>query len=185
MPQTLLKDMKARVAKALDHLKGTYAGVRTGRAHPALVEDIKVDYFGTVTPLKQMGTINVPEPRQIIINIWDKTALKAVEKAIQSSPLGINPQPDGDTIRLTLPELTRERRTELSKLVNKYAEEARVATRNVRRDFVDAFKKMEKESQISEDELKKFQKEVQDITDEAIKKIDVVLTEKENEIMND
>jgi ribosome recycling factor len=185
MPQTLLKDMKSRVAKTLEHLKGTYAGVRTGRAHPALVEDIRVDYFGTVTPIKQMGTVNIPEPRQIVITIWDKTALKAVAKAIQASPLGINPQTDGEIIRLTIPELTRERRTELSKLVNKYAEEARVATRNVRRDFVDAFKKMEKESKISEDDLKKFHKEVQDITDEAIKKIDEVLTEKENEVMND
>lgn len=185
MPQTLLKDMKNRVVKTLEHLKGTYAGVRTGRAHPALVEDIKVDYFGTVTPIKQMGTVNIPEARQIVITIWDKTAMKAVEKAIQASPLGINPQNDGEVIRLTLPELTRERRTELTKVVNKYAEEARVATRNIRREFVDAYKKLEKDSKISEDELKKFQKEVQDITDEAIKKIDEVLGEKENEIMND
>lgn len=185
MPQTLLKDLKSRSAKALEHFKGTLAGVRTGRAHPALVEEIKVDYFGTVTPLKQMGTINIPEPRQIVITIWDKTAVKAVEKAIQASPLGINPQPDGETIRLTLPELTRERRVELTKLVNKYAEEARVATRNIRREIIDSFKKLEKESKISEDDLKKYQKEVQDVTDEAIKKIDVVLAEKEHEIMND
>ena len=95
MPQTLIKDLKNRSGKALEHLKGTYAGVRTGRAHPALVEDIKVDYFGTVTPLKQMGTVNIPEPRQIVITVWDKTALKAVEKAIQASPLGINPQQIG------------------------------------------------------------------------------------------
>lgn len=185
MPQALIKDLKNRTAKALEHLKGTYAGVRTGRAHPALVEDIKVDYFGTLTPLKQMGTVNIPEPRQIIITIWDKTALKAVEKAIQASPLGINPQPDGETIRLTLPELTRERRTELTKLVNKYAEDARIATRNVRREVVDSFKKMEKESKISEDDLKKYQKEVQDVTDDAIKKIDALVVEKEKEIMDD
>ncbi|MDR3255798.1 MAG: ribosome recycling factor [Synergistaceae bacterium] len=185
MPQALLKDLKNRTVKALEHLKGTYAGVRTGRAHPALVEDIKVDYFGTVMPLKQLGTVNVPEPRQIVITIWDKTALKAVEKAIQASPLGINPRPDGETIRLTLPELTRERRTELTKLVNKYAEESKVATRNIRREVVDALKKLEKESKISEDDLKKFQKEVQDVTDDAIKKIDSVLAEKEKEIMDD
>jgi ribosome recycling factor len=180
-----MKDLKTRTAKALEHLKGTYAGVRTGRAHPALVEDIKVDYFGTVMPLKQLGTVNIPESRQIVITIWDKSAMKAVEKAIQTSPLGINPRPDGETIRLTLPELTRERRTELTKLVNKYAEESKVATRNIRREIVEAFKKLEKESKISEDELKKFQKEIQDVTDEAIKKIDSVLAEKEREIMDD
>jgi ribosome recycling factor len=185
MPGTLIKDLKIRAAKALEHLRGTYAGVRTGRAHPALVEDIKVDYFGTVIPLKQLGTVNIPESRQIIITVWDKGAMKAVEKAIQASPLGINPHPDGETIRLTLPELTRERRTELTKLVNKYAEESRVATRNIRREIVDNLKKMEKESKISEDDLKKYQKDVQDLTDEAIKKIDAVLAEKEKEIMDD
>ncbi|MDR1885824.1 MAG: ribosome recycling factor [Synergistaceae bacterium] len=185
MPQALLKDLKNRTEKTIEHLKGTYAGVRTGRAHPALVEDIKVDYFGTVMPLKQLGTVNIPEPRQIVITIWDKSAVKAVEKAIQSSPLGINPHPDGETIRLTLPELTRERRTELTKLVNKYAEESRVAIRNIRREVVESFKKLEKDSKISEDDLKKYQKEVQDLTDGAIKKIDGALSEKEREIMND
>ena len=185
MPQELLKDLRNRTAKALEHLKGTYAGVRTGRAHPALVEDIKVDYFGNLTPLKQLGTVNIPEPRKILITVWDKSALKAVEKAIQASPLGINPQPDGETIRLTLPELTRERRAELTKLVNKYAEEARIASRNVRREIVETFKKMEKDAKISEDELKKYQKDVQDITDEAIKKIDAALAEKEREIMDE
>jgi ribosome recycling factor len=185
MPGTLIKDLKTRTAKALEHLRGTYAGIRTGRAHPALVEDIKVDYFGSSLPLKQLGTVNIPEPRQIVITVWDKGALKAVEKAIHASPLGINPRPDGETIRLTLPELTRERRTELTKLVNKYAEESRVATRNIRREIVDSLKKMEKDSKISEDDLKKYQKDVQELTDEAIKKIDAVLTEKEKEIMDD
>jgi ribosome recycling factor len=181
----LLKDLKGRTAKALEHLKGTFAGIRTGRAHPALVEEIKVDYFGTIMPLKQMGTVNIPEPRQIVITVWDKTAVKAVEKAIQASPLGINPQSDGETIRLNMPELTRERRAELTKLVNKYAEESRVATRNIRREIVDSLKKLEKDSKINEDDLKKYQKEVQDITDDAIKKIDVSLIEKEKEILND
>lgn len=185
MPQNTLKEMRGRVAKSLDFLKSTLAGVRTGRAHPALVEDIKVDYFGTVTPIKQMGTVNIPEPRQIVISIWDKTALKSVEKAIQASPLGINPQVDGDVIRLNIPELTRERRTELSKLVNKYAEEARISIRNIRREYIDVFKKMEKESKISEDDMKKYQKDVQEITDEAIKNVDATLAEKENEVMND
>jgi ribosome recycling factor len=185
MPQTLLKDLKNRTLKEQEHLKSTLAGVRTGRAHPALVEDIKVDYFGTTMQLKQLGTVNIPEPRQIVITVWDKTALKAVEKAIQASPLGINPQPDGETIRLNLPELTRDRRAELIKIVNKYTEDSRVATRNIRREIVDAIKKLEKDSKISEDEMKKYQKEVQDITDEAIKKIDASLAEKEREILND
>jgi ribosome recycling factor len=181
----LIKELKTRTGKTLEHLRGTYAGVRTGRAHPALVEDIKVDYFGSALPLKQLGTVNIPEPRQIVITVWDKGALKAVEKALQASPLGINPRPDGETIRLTLPELTRERRTELTKLVNKYAEESRVATRNIRREAVDSLKKMEKDSKINEDDLKKYQKEVQELTDDAIKKIDAVLAEKEKEIMDD
>jgi len=185
MPQNILNDLKNRMAKALEHLKGTYAGVRTGRAHPALVEDIKVDYFGTIMPIKQLGTVNIPEPRQIVITVWDKSAMKAVEKAIQASPLGINPQQDGEVIRLNIPELTRERRSELSKLVHKYAEESKVATRNIRREGIESLKKLEKDSKISEDELKKYQKEVQDITDESIKKIDAVLVEKEKEIMND
>jgi ribosome recycling factor len=185
MPQNILKDMKNRMVKALDHLKGTYAGVRTGRAHPALVEDIKVDYFGTVMPLKQLGTVNIPEPRQIIITVWDKTALKAVEKAIQASPLGINPQQDGEVIRLNIPELTRERRGELTKLVHKYAEESKVASRNIRREAVESLKKLEKDAKINEDDLKKFQKEIQDLTDDARKKVDAALGEKEHEIMND
>ena len=185
MPQTLLKDLKARAEKSLDHLRMTYAGVRTGRAHPALVEDIKVDYFGTSTPIKQMGTLSTPEPRLIVITPWDKTAVKSIEKAIQTSSLGVNPQSDGDVIRLTLPELTRERRIELTKLVNKYAEETRVAVRNVRREINDQLKKMEKESLISEDDQRKYQKEIQDLTDECIKKVDQLFSDKEKEIMDE
>ncbi len=185
MPQTLMNDLKTRTAKTIEHLKGVYLGIRTGRAHPALVEDIKADYFGTPTPIKQLGTVSVPEPRLIVITPWDKTALKVIEKAIQASPLGINPRTDGEMVRLSLPELTRERRVELTKVVNKYAEEARVAVRNIRREIVDAMKKKEKDSEISEDELKKYQKTIQDATDEAIKKVDEILAEKEKEILND
>lgn len=182
MPQ-LSKDVKVRMEKAIEHLKGTLLGVRTGRAHPALVEEIKVDYYGTPTPLKQMGTITIPEPRQIVIIPWDKTAIKAIEKAILASPLGVTPQNDGEAIRITLPELTRERRLDLKKLVNKYAEEARVAIRNVRREMLEILKKQEKDGEISEDDLHKLQKELQDLTDEMIKKVDLVLAEKEKEIM--
>lgn len=183
MPQNLIRDLKTRSEKTLEHLKGTLLGIRTGRAHPALVEDIKVDYFGTPTPIKNMGSVNVPEARQLVITPWDKTAIKAIEKAIQSSPLGINPQNDGESIRLNLPELTKERRVELTKIVNKMAEEGRIAIRNIRREINDGLKKMEKESQITEDDLKKYTKEAQEQTDQFIKKIDAMLVDKEKEIM--
>lgn len=183
MPQNLIKDLKTRSEKTLEHLKGTLQGIRTGRAHPALVEDIKVDYFGTPTPVKNMGSVNVPEARQLVITPWDKSAIKAIEKAIQSSPLGINPQNDGESIRLNLPELTKERRVELTKIVNKMAEESRVAIRNVRREINDGLKKLEKDSKITEDDLKKYTKEAQEQTDAYIKKIDVMLADKEKEIM--
>lgn len=184
MPQNLIKDLMTRSEKTLEFLKGTLQGIRTGRAHPALVEDIKVDYFGTPTPIKNMGSVSVPEARQIMINPWDKTAIKAIEKALQASPLGINPQNDGETIRLNLPELTQERRLELTKVVNKMAEEARISIRNVRRDVIESLKKMEKDSDITEDDLKKYQKETQDHTDAFIKKVDVILADKEKEIMD-
>lgn len=179
----MIKDLKTRSEKTLEHLKGTLQGIRTGRAHPALVEDIKVDYFGTLTPIKNMGTVSVPEARQIVITPWDKSAMKAIEKAIQSSPLGINPQNDGECIRLNMPELTQARRVELSKIVSKTAEEARVAIRNIRRDAVEGLKRMEKEGKITEDDLKKYQKEAQDLTDSFIKKVDEMQAEKEKEIM--
>lgn len=184
MPQNVIKDLSSRCEKSIEHLKGAMLGVRTGRAHPALVEDIKVDYFGTPTPIKNMGSVNVPEARQIVITPWDRTAIKSIEKAIQTSNLGITPQNDGESIRLNLPELTQARRVELKKMVNKMAEEARIAVRNVRRDSLEVFKKMEKDSKITEDELKKFQKDAQDKTDSFIKKIDAVLAEKEKEIMD-
>lgn len=184
MPQNLIKDLTTRSEKTLEFLKGTLQGIRTGRAHPALVEDIKVDYFGTPTPIKNMGSVSVPEARQIMINPWDKTAMKAIEKAIQASPLGINPQNDGETIRLNLPELTQDRRLELTKVINKMAEEARIAIRNVRRDVIESLKKMEKDSDITEDDLKKYQKDAQDETDAFIKKVDSILADKEKEIMD-
>lgn len=183
MPQNLIKDLKTRSEKTLEYLKGNLQGIRTGRAHPALVEDIKVDYFGTPTPIKNMGTVNVPEARQIVITPWDKTAIKAIEKAIQISQLGINPQNDGESIRLNMPELTQARRVELSKIVSKTAEEARIAIRNIRRDVVEGLKKMEKDGEITEDELKKYQKEAQDLTDAFIKRVDSIQADKEKEIM--
>jgi ribosome recycling factor len=138
-----------------------------------------------MTPLKQMGTVNVPEPRQILISPWDKTSLKAIEKAILASSLGVTPQSDGENIRINLPELTGERRIELTKLVKKYAEDARVAIRSVRREGNEIFKKMEKESAITEDDLHLYQKEIQDLTDEWIKNVDEVFEKKEKEILEE
>lgn len=185
MPKKEMQDLKDRMSKAVEHLKKECLGVRTGRAHPALVEDIKVDYYGSMTPIKQMGTVNVPEPRQIVISPWDKTSLKAIEKAIMASSLGITPQSDGENIRINLPELTGERRIELTKLVKKYAEDARVAVRNLRREGNESFKKMEKSSDITEDDLQLYQKEIQELTDEWVKKVDEVLEKKEKEILED
>ena len=158
MPQKILNELSTRCEKSVEHLKSTMLGVRTGRAHPALVEEIKVDYFGTPTPIKNMGSVNVPEARQIVITPWDKTAMKAIEKAIQSSSLGITPQNDGSSIRLNLPELTQQRRVELKKMVNKMAEEGRVAVRNIRRDAIEALKKLEKDSKITEDDSRSSRK---------------------------
>ncbi len=185
MPKKEMQNLKERMVKAVEHLKKECLGVRTGRAHPALVEDIKVDYYGSMTPLKQMGTVSVPEPRQIVISPWDKTSLKAIEKAIMASSLGVTPQSDGENIRINLPELTGERRIELSKIVKKYAEDARVAVRNVRREGNEIYKKMEKESTITEDDLHLYQKEIQELTDEWIKNVDEVLEKKEKEILED
>lgn len=183
MPQNEMKNLRQKMEKAVEFFRSELLGVRTGRAHPALVEEIRVDYYGTPTPIKQLGTVNVPEARQIVITPWDKSISKMIEKAIQASSLGINPNNDGENIRLNLPELNRERRVELTKLVRKYGEEAKVVVRNLRRDVLETFKKMEKDSRITEDDLKRFQKEVQEMTDDYIKKLDAVLEEKEKEIM--
>ena len=183
MPQKILNELSTRCEKSVEHLKSTMLGVRTGRAHPALVEEIKVDYFGTPTPIKNMGSVNVPEARQIVITPWDKTAMKAIEKAIQSSSLGITPQNDGSSIRLNLPELTQQRRVELKKMVNKMAEEGRVAVRNIRRDAVDYVKKAQKKGELTEDDQKKAEKDIQDLTDKHVKKIDEMCAKKEKELM--
>jgi len=185
MPDAELKELRSRMEKVIEHLKKELQGVRTGRAHPALVEDIKVEYYSTQTPISQLATISIPDARQILISPWDKTAIKFVEKAIQASQLGINPQVDGDNIRLVIPELTGERRVELSKLVRKYAEEARVAVRNIRREGNDIYKKMEKNGDISEDQMHDYIDDVQELTQEFIKKIDEISEMKEKEILED
>ncbi|MCF7936934.1 MAG: ribosome recycling factor [Synergistales bacterium] len=185
MPKDAMKDLKDKMDKAVEHLRSEMAGVRTGRAHPALVEDIKVDYYGAPTPLKQLANISIPEARQILVSPWDPSAIKNVEKAILASPLGVTPQNDGEAIRINLPELTQERRKELTKVVRQYAEETKVAVRNLRREGNDLYKKMEKDSTISEDQMHDYLEEIQEVTDGYIEKIDEVLKDKEQEIMED
>jgi ribosome recycling factor len=185
MPKAVVKNLREKMDKALEFLRGEYLAIRTGRAHPGLVSDIKVDYYGSQTPLKQIANITIPEGRKILITPFDRSSLKAVEKAILASNLGITPQNDGESVRLTLPELTKERRVDLVKLVSKKAEETKIVIRNHRRDAVEILKKMEKDSKITEDDLKKFSKDVQDITDDFIKKIDDSFKAKEKEIMEE
>ncbi|MDI6630930.1 MAG: ribosome recycling factor [Bacillota bacterium] len=169
--------------KAVEHLKRELITIRTGRATPALLDKVMVNYYGNPTPVNQLATINVPEPRLLVIQPWDKSVLSEIERAIMKSDLGINPVNDGAVIRLVLPQLTQERRQELVKLVRKKAEEERVAVRNIRRDTNDELKKLQKEGGFSEDELKRLQGEVQKLTDKYIKEIDNVLAAKEKEIM--
>ena len=157
--------------------------IRAGRANPQLLERITVDYYGVQTPLNQMGNVTSPEPRMLVINLWDSKSIPLVEKAILKSDLGLNPSNDGKLIRLVIPELNEERRKDLTKLVRKSAEEAKVAIRSIRRDAMEQFKKLEKDSKITEDDRKSAEKKMQDKTDDAIKNIDKLCAEKEKEIM--
>lgn len=185
MPQDELKQMQENMEKALTFLQGEYLAIRTGRAHPGLVSDIRVDYYGAPTPIKQIANVTVPESRTLQISPFDKTSLKAIEKAILAANIGMTPQNDGANIRLTLPELTRERRVELTKLLAKKAEEARVVIRNCRRDTLEDLKRQEKASEITEDDLKVLSREVQDQTDSYVKKVDEVYKIKEKEVLED
>jgi ribosome recycling factor len=171
---------KKRMDGAVEVLQKEFAGLRTGRASTSLLDPITVEAYGSRMPLNQVGTVNAPEPRLLLVQVWDQSLVKAVEKAIREGGLGLNPQPDGSTIRIPIPDLSQERRTELQKVAGKYAEAARVAVRNVRRDAMDSIKKADK---ISEDEQKRMGDETQKLTDEAIKKIDTMLADKEKEIM--
>ena len=172
-----------KMEKTLDSLANEYAGIRAGRANPHVLDKIKVDYYGSPTPIQQVGNISVPEARIIVIQPWEKSLLKAIEKAIQTSDLGINPNNDGSCIRLVFPELTEDRRKELAKDVKKKGEGAKVAIRNIRRDANDTFKKMEKNDEITEDELKEATDKIQKITDKAIEKVDKAVDNKTKEIL--
>lgn len=179
----VLKEAEERMHKAVEALRKEFGTIRAGRANPSLLDKVQVDYYGTPTPVNQLSNISVPEPRLLVIQPWDKTSLPTIEKAILKSDLGLNPSSDGTVIRIVIPQLTAERRTELVKTVKKKAEEARVAVRNIRRDNNDHLKKMEKEHAASEDEVKRAQEDVQKATDKFIKEIDYVVEVKEKEIM--
>mgnify|MGYP002707707696 CR=1 FL=1 len=180
--QESLQVYEDKVNKTLEVLESDYMTIRAGRANPHVLDKIKVDYYGTPTPLQQVGNINVPEARMIIIQPWEKSLLKAIEKAILTSELGINPTNDGNVIRLVFPELTEERRKELVKEVKKKGEEGEVAVRNIRRDGNDYFKKLAKED-VSEDEIKELESSLQKLTDKYVKDIDKLVEEKSKEIL--
>lgn len=183
MAKADLDDISRRMAGALESLRKDLAGLRTGRASISLLEPITVDIYGAQMPLNQVGTISVPEPRMLTVSVWDRSAVKAVEKAIRDSGLGLNPQTEGQTVRVPLPELSEERRRELTKVAGKYAEAARVAVRNVRRDGMDALKRAEKDHEISEDEHKRLADKIQALTDARIREIDEAVAQKEKEIL--
>ena len=177
------KEFDAKMQKTIDVVMSDFASVRAGRANAAVLDKITVDYYGAPTPLNQVAAISSPDPRSLMIQPWDGTLLKAIEKAIQTSDLGINPQNDGKVIRLAFPQLTEERRKELTKQVRKYGEAGKVAIRNIRRDAMDKFKAMEKKSEITEDDRKELEKELQDLTDKRCKQIDELTEKKEAELM--
>jgi ribosome recycling factor len=175
-----LDQTKHKMDGAVDALKKEFSGLRTGRASTSLLDHVQVDAYGSMLPINQVGNVGVPEPRLITVQVWDKGMVKNVEKAIRDAGLGLNPQADGQLVRVPLPELSTERRTELSKIAGKYAEAGRVAVRNVRRDALDALKK----AKLPEDETKLQTEKIQKLTDETIKKIDETLANKEKEIMH-
>jgi len=177
------KEFDVKMQKTIDVVAGDFASVRAGRANAAVLDKIMVDYYGTPSPIQQVASISSPDPRSLMIQPWDKSLLKAIEKAIQTSDLGINPQNDGQVIRLIFPQLTEERRKELTKTVRKYAENGKVAIRNIRRDAMDKMKAAEKKNELTEDDRKDCEKELQDITDKYCKKLDELCEKKEKELM--
>ena len=177
------KKYEDKMQKSIDSVAADFASVRAGRANAAVLDRIMVDYYGSPTPSQQIAAISTPDPRTLLIQPWDTSAVKSIEKAIQNSDLGINPQNDGRSLRLSFPQLTEERRKELVKQIRKYAESGKVAIRNIRRDAMDNFKKQEKKSEITEDEMKQVEKDLQKLTDDSCKKLDDLLAKKEKELM--
>jgi len=181
--EALVKDTSARMERSIDAFRKELGKVRTGRASFSLLDGVKVDYYGTPTPLQQVGTLSVPESRLLTVTPWDTKMIGPIEKAIQGSGLGLNPSNDGKTVRIPIPPLTEERRKELAKVVRKMAEDARVAVRNVRREAIEKLKDREKKKEISEDVVKRGQERIQKETDAHVKKIDEILKSKEQEIL--
>jgi ribosome recycling factor len=183
MLDDILKTAEHKMTRAVEHLGNDLQSVRTGRAHPALLDKVQVDYYGTPTPLNGVANISAPDPRMVLVQPWDRSMLGPIEKAIQKSDLGINPNNDGQVIRLVLPQLTEERRKELVKQVHHRTEEARVAVRNIRRDALDHLRKAEKDGGISQEDERRAQERLQKITDQYIKKVDDVSKRKETEVL--
>ena len=183
MAEQVTKDLQRRMDGALEVLRKEYAGLRTGRASTNLLDPVQVEAYGNLVPLNQCGTVGVPEPRMLTVQVWDRSLVKTVEKAIRDAGLGLNPQTDGQIVRVPIPDLNEERRRELVKIAAKYAEQARVAVRNVRRDGLDVLKRQEKEGDLSQDELRRIQADVQSLTDDFIKKVDDLFAAKDKEIL--
>lgn len=175
-------EFESKMKKTAEVLKTQLASVRAGRANAAVLDQITVDYYGVPTPIQQVASVSVPDPRSLLIQPWDASVLKGIEKAILASELGINPQNDGRAIRLVFPQLTEERRKELAKQVKKYGEEAKVAVRNIRREAIDKFKKQQKASEITEDDYKAVEKDIQKLTDDYIKEVEGIADKKEKEL---
>lgn len=176
-------EVESRMEAAVDALKKELAGLRTGRAHAGLLEPIQVEAYGAMTPLNQVGSVGVPEPRMLTVQVWDKGTVKAVEKAIRDSGLGLNPAVDGQTVRVPIPPLTEERRRDLTKIAGKYGEQSRISVRNARRDGMEGLKKAEKDGAVSKDDIRQYGEVIQKLTDRVIKQVDDVLAAKEQEIM--
>lgn len=177
------QDTMTRMEKTLETLRGDFGGLRAGRAHASLLDNIMVEAYGSPTPIAQIGTISVPDARTLSISVWDKGLAKSVEKALRESDLGLNPVSDGQLIRIPIPPLSEERRKELVKIAGKYAEQNKIAIRNIRRDALDEIKKLKKDNLISEDDEKRFNNEIQKLTDDSIKRIDDLLEQKEKDIL--
>jgi ribosome recycling factor len=183
LEDSLLTDLRRRMDGAIEVLRKEFGGLRTGRASASLLEPIMVPAYGNTVPLNQVASINVPEPRLITVQVWDRGVVKAVDKAIRESGLDLNPQTEGQVIRVPIPDLNEERRRNLTRVAAKYAEDAKVSVRNVRRDGIEALRRLEKESEISEDDHRKLQRDVQHLTDEYVKRIDEALAQKDREIL--
>jgi ribosome recycling factor len=181
----VLQRARQHMAKSVEHLQHQLARLRTGRATPALIEHIRVDYYGVPTPISQVGNISVPEPRMLVIQPWDRSLLGAIEKAILQSDLGVTPSNDGSVIRIVMPPLSEERRRELVKVCRKYAEEARIALRNLRREYMEKLRQVEKEEHLSEDERRRGEQELQKIVDSFTEEIERILERKEREILEE